>query len=401
MKGLCFASILSRLGIMQASLILPSLLQKVKVSGVLALLFALLLAACDRRPLEVMEPTKAQIRLDVDWMTLFGYKPNGMTVMVWGDGWTKPIMTSSNNVESMKVELDPGHYRILVINKSFDEYGSIKFTDTDDFDKIAARGTNITQYQNGDWDKGVVYMPDPEDIGVACDEFTITEDMLLEQVTFYPYEEWIDRQYANTRWIQESDGTYSTKVQVMQELTRMNVWVQIKGIENMRSMVGSITGMADGFFLSQTWRTSDERPMLFEADKWTVTGADSPYGPGRMYYSMPVFGLAHGKEYVAQRKDDNNVLTLCITLVDGSQKIYTYNVGKLIKYRGLEAGVSAELHTNLETSLLLELQLDLVIDVTTVDEIPDLPNVKPDKGGSGFDAEVDPWEDGGTVDVGF
>ena len=369
-SGLCFASILA---------------------------IALLLEACNRRELEVMEPQKAQLRLDVDWMSKYGQKPNGMTAMIWGDGWTRPYIKSTNNVESMPIELDPGHYRIIVMNKSFDEYGSIKFTDTDDFEKIAARGTDITQYQNGEWDYGIKYMPDPEMIGCAVDEFTITEDMLLTQVNFYPYQEWIDaHRYADTRWYQESDGVYSTDVTVSPELTRLNIWVRVKGIQYMSSMTGNISGMADGFLMSQYWRTTEERYMLLEKDKWTYTSASNPKGPGLMYYSLPVFGLPHGKERVNQREIDNNVLTLCVTLIDGSTRVFTFNVGKEIKYRGLDDEVNAELDAALMLDLLMDLELDLEIEI-------ELPPVEAPGGStsSGFDAHVDPWEDGGTVDVGF
>lgn len=371
----------------------------------------LLISSCDRRQLEVMEPTKAQIRIDVDWLTYFGARPHGMTVMVWGDGWTRPYTSSSNDVESMKVELDPGHYRILVFNKSFDEFGSMKFTDTDSYEKVAARGRDITQYQNGEWDKDITYMADPEDIGVVVDEFTITEDMLMEQVNFYKYEDWIDKHYGTTRWVIEPDGTYSMKVEARPQITKLNVWVQIKGIENMRSITGNISGMADGFFFSQVWRTTDERYMLFETDKWSRS-VDDNQQTGYMFYTMPVFGLTHGKEYLAERAEDNNVLKLHIVLRDGTSRDFTYNVGKIIRYRGLEenveAGINAGIETSinldatLETNLLLDLQLDLVISVETVPDVPDLPDVDPEPSSkSGFDAQVDPWEDGGTVDVGL
>ena len=208
------------------------------------LLAALLLTSCDRRDLEVMDPQKVQIRIEVDWLNSYGVRPNGMTVMIWGDGWERPFTSSSNNVESMTVELDPGHYRLLVMNKSFSEYGSMKFTNTDSFEDITARGVNITQYQNGEWDKGVTYMADPEEIGCAVDEFDITEQMLIDQVNFYPYDDWIDQQYANTRFVLDSDGTYSIQEEVKPQVTKLNVWVQIKGKENMRSIVGSISGMA-------------------------------------------------------------------------------------------------------------------------------------------------------------
>ena len=47
----------------------------------------------------------------------------------------------------------------------------------------------------------------------------------------------------------------------------------------------------------------------------------------------------------------------------------------------------------------MSLELDLVLEAPLIDE-PLLPNVTPDNQGSGFDAEVQPWEDGGTIDVG-
>ena len=127
----------------------------------------LFICSCNHRELEVMDPQKAQITLKVDWTTLFGYKPNGMTVMIWGDGWQKPYTSSTNSVDQVRLDLDPGHYRMIVFNKSFDEFGSLRFTDTDSFENIAVRGRDITQYQNGQWDAGVTYMADPEDIGCA------------------------------------------------------------------------------------------------------------------------------------------------------------------------------------------------------------------------------------------
>jgi hypothetical protein len=373
----------------------------------------LLFSSCDRRPLEVMEPTKAQIRINVDWLTYFGARPHGMTVMVWGDDWTRPMSTSTNEVESVKVELDPGHYRLLIFNKSYDEFGSMKFADTDNYDLVSARGRDITQYVHGDWDKDINYMTDPEDIGVVVDEFTITEDMLLEQVNFYPYEDWIETHYGNTRWVIEPDGTYSMTVVARPQITKLNVWVQIKGRSNMRSMTGNISGMADGFYLSQVWRSTDERYMLFETDKWSPFVEDeTDTNTGYMFYTMPVFGLPHGKEYLSQRTEDNNVLKLHIVLRDGSALDFTYDVGKIIRYRGLDEKLAtrwltatrADIDANIDidTTILLDLQLDLVIDVDTVDKIPDLPYVDPEPpSSSGFDAQVDPWDDGGTVDVGL
>ena len=181
----------------------------------------------------------------------------------------------------------------------------------------------------------------------------------------------------------------------------------------MRSMTGNISGMADGFYLSQVWRTTDERYMLFETDKWSpFVEDDQDDNTGYMFYTMPVFGLPHGKEYLSQRTEDNNVLKLHVVLRDGSSLDFIYDVGKIIRYRGLDEQVAtrlmnttrADLDTSIDidTTILLDLQLDLVINIDTVDNIPELPDVDPEPPTtSGIDAQVDPWEDGGTVDVGL
>ena len=357
-------------------------------------------SSCDRRPLEVMEPTKAQVLLNVDWITSFGYKPNGMTVMIWGDGWEKPYTTSTNNVDQVQLDLDPGHYRMIVFNKSFDEFGSLKFTDTDSFENIAVRGADITQYKNGKWDEDVTYMADPEEIGCAVDEFDITDEMLLHQVTFYPYEKWIDLRFSNTRWMVNANGDFYTSVEVKPQITKFNIWVNIEGREYLRSLTGSISGMADGFYMSQVWRTTDERQMLLEPDKWVVTTESHPKGPGLMYYSINVFGLPHGKEFVEDRTPDSNILTLQATLIDGSTRTFTFDVGNSIEYRAVESVIDANITTEIDADLLLELLMDLNLDL---DIDIELPEVEPESSqtSSGFDAHVEPWDEGETVDIGL
>ena len=360
----------------------------------------LLICSCNRRELEVMDPQKAQITLKVDWTTLFGYKPNGMTVMIWGDGWQKPYTSSTNSVDQVSLDLDPGHYRMIVFNKSFDEFGSLRFTDTDSFENIAVRGRDITQYQNGQWDAGVTYMADPEDIGCAVEEFDITYEMLMNQVTLYPYEEWIDKQNATTRWTQDANGGYYTSVQIKPQITKFNIWVNIEGMEYLRSLTGSISGLADGFYITQGWRTMEERQMLLEPDKWSVTNESHPKGAGLMYYGINVFGLPHGKELVIDRPEGSNELILQATLIDGSTRTFTFDVGEDIVYRGIEGIIDANIETELDADLFLELLMDLDLDLDIEIE---LLKVEPESGGtsSGFDAHVEPWDEGETVDIGL
>lgn len=59
-------------------------------SILLSLVAVLLVSSCDRRDLEVMASEKTNIRLDFDWMTRFGTRPTGMTVMLWSEGSKTP-----------------------------------------------------------------------------------------------------------------------------------------------------------------------------------------------------------------------------------------------------------------------------------------------------------------------
>ena len=168
-------------------------------------------------------------------------------------------------------------------------------------------------------------------------------------------------------------------------VTKLNVWVNAQGIRNLSSLTGSITGLADGFYMTHAYRTSEEATMLLPSDKWRLTREEDKYGPGLLYTQTSVFGLPHGKERLDSRSEEDNVLTLALRLRDGSIRVYKFNVGKEIRYRGWDE------HMEFDADLHLELELDLVIIL----EEP-LPDVIPaGDADSGFDVEVEPWSDGG------
>lgn len=356
-----------------------------------------LTSGCDRRPLEVMEPMKATVRLEFDWETRYGFTPESMTVMIWEQGKLHPTVTYTNYVHSMKLDLDPGSYRVIAFSYSPDEYGSMEFRDIEDYNTISARGKDVTLYENSDWDAGVTYMTDPEDIGVVAEDFTITEEMLLEQVTFHPYETWIKHRVANTRFYQEADGTYSLPLVIKPVLTKLNVYVEVGGVENVSELTGSISGMADGFYLTHSYRTEEARTMLLPTDKWTLAKMEGSGGT-YLFHQTPVFGLPHGKEVIENRKAEDNVFTLHATLRDGTTMLYTYDVGKLIKYRGKEDGIA------FDYDMHLELEMDLVLDITTMpaEDLPVFPDVIPSGDtGSGFGADVQAWSEGDSTDLKF
>ena len=350
-----------------------------------ASLLLFLLSSCDRRPLEIYYPDAARIRIDVDWESRFGSVPSGMTMLFFQNGDTLPQTVVTNSTQSTYVDLKPGVYHLVLFNQSYDEFGSFRFENTTSYRWITTRARNIVTRQNQQWDEGTVYMADPERFAVALDTFTITEDMLEEQVRFTDY-----RNRARA-----SLGT-DTAVYVIQETafpmtTVINVHCHVLGINNMRSVEANITGLADGCRMQQIWRTPWTGTLLL--DGWNASGitraATDSITEGWLHCSMPTWGLPHGKELV--REPEDNLLRLCFLMKDGTTREYQYNVGHLIHYRNAEFMEQGYFRPS-DVALELELVLDVPIR---------LPEVIDTGAGGGFSAEVDDWEDGGTIEIEF
>ena len=357
-----------------------------RLAAACALLALLTIVACDRRLIEEYEYNYAHVRINVDWESYFTERPTGMTVMLFDSTGHNPNTSVTNNIHTTTFTLGPGRYQLLIFNQSFDEFGSKRFEQTVSYDSIAARATNVTTHENEDWDRGVVYMREPEPIGVALDTFTISREMLNDYITIYPHQP-ITRSIVE----EEDDGYYAVKDTAYLMTSTLYIYVLIKGMNNMRSVEGSITGMADGFRLGQIYRTQETATLLL--DNWQTNQVSPDGREGWITTHLPTFGLPHGKETAESRKEEDNVITLHFTLRDGSTRDFTYNVGKYVKYR-LESG-----HYVSRTTL--ELDLELIIEAPLFD-VPELPDVTPSEGGGGgFDAHVDDWDDGGTIDIGM
>ena len=150
--------------------------------------------------------------------------------------------------------------------------------------------------------------------------------------------------------------------------------------------------MADGFYISRISRTSDAGALRFYPEMFEnfKIGEDAD-SMGLITIRVPCFGLPNGKELLAQRNDPDNVLTFHITLINDSIHHESFNVGKQIRYITPE-GIEAQVRYRQDLrNLLLEIDLSETIVVP--------PVIVPT--GAGFDAEVDDWEDGGTIDIGL
>jgi hypothetical protein len=176
----------------------------------------------------------------------------------------------------------------------------------------------------------------------------------------------------------------------------------------MESVIGSISGMANGFLLTQAWRRPDQGVHLLENWKMsdiTYENGDTLKSVGYISTTIRTFGLPRGRELDSQRDSTSNTLSLCFTLIDGTEHVFRYPVGKMIKYRNVEvesrrAGEANDSIKGYFAKTDVTLELDLIVDAPFYEEeeVPNLPYAQP-KGTGAFDAEVEDWGDDENIDV--
>ena len=363
------------------------------MSPIIALL--LVLTSCERYELEQYYTGKAKVRVNVDWMSHFGEYPSGMTIMLAKDGDAITFSDITHDVDGYDLNLEPGYYKMLIFNRTTSEYGSMRFNQMKSFEQAytyAQRQERTTDF----WDVNVTYMREPEDIGCVVDTFTILPEMVDDRFRFVNWKE------------KKGDQVDTVNIQEVVEpmTTEMYIRVRVIGARYMASVIGSISGMADGFLLTQAWRRSERGYHLL--DNWqcspiTYEDADSLKSMAYITTTISTFGLPHGNEMIEQRDSMSNVLSLCFTLIDGKQHVFRYPVGKMIRYRNTDTDPSTPSNTRggfYFSKSDVTLELDLIVDAPFYndDEVPNLPYAQP-SGTGAFDAEVEPWGDEEIIDI--
>ena len=342
-----------------------------------------LMTSCDRYEVELYYSGKADVSVDIDWMSRFGERPSGMTIMLAKDGDAITFTDVTNDVDHYDLHLEPGEYKMIIFNRTFGEFGSMRFFRTKSFNDVFAAATQL-QRTTEDWDVNADYIREPEAIGCAVDTFTVLPEMT-------------DGKFRFVYWKDKIDGNYeSLKLREVVEpmVTVLYVRVKVIGFRYMASVVGNISGMADGFLLSQAWRSSQLGYHFM--DRWTVKAAPEESSEdksvGYITTKISTFGLPHGRELPSQRQPAYNSLSLCFTLLDDTKHVFRYNVGDKIFYRGKDVTDFNKF------DVALELELDITAPFYSDDEVPNLPYAQP-SGTGAFDAEVQPWGDDENVDV--
>lgn len=363
-----------------------------KAQASLCLLLSLMcLCACSRRPLEVILDEEVSLQLIIDWKVnhaeIYKQNPNGMTVIVWGsDGNTAKI--ASVNSDRVTMNLTPDTYKLIVHNETVQEFPYQSFVDYHDYDNIAMRSNHYTTKA---WDDGIDYMQYPDPIGVTASEFVVTDNMVEgDSITFVYYDDWIEN---GPDYYKRPPRLYTIQEVAWPMTVNLSIKAKVKRPQGISTIEGSISGMAEGFYLSRVNRTSENSTLRLINDnshRWSLeTCGEKQDSTGYIRFSIPTFGLPYGKELLEQRQEADNVLTLHVTLTDGTVIDKTYDVGKQIRYITPE-GREAEIRYRQDLH-----NLALVLDLS--DEIVLPPSQAQDA--SGFDADVDKWDDE-EVDMG-
>ena len=377
-------------------------------AGAVLTLILIAIAACERRPLEVIVGEKVRVRLVIDWRFYFttnfdeqisvgdneyidsaaynyyGGVPNGMTVMLWGQNTGDRIYQAVNG-HTVSLNLRPDVYKLIIFSNTESEYLYMGLQDRESFDDVTMR---LYRYASRNGSGDYIWYPDP--IGVAIDTFEITKEMVVQDTTvFMPYETYIGGNY-------ERETVSEKYFEIPERATPMTVTLYIKAkVKHRQSMKGieaSISGMADGFYLSRINRTRETGTIELDPNGWEfLTYGEEQDSMGLIVNKTATFGLPYGKELLAERDSADNVLSFRITLANDSVQQCSFRVGKNITYltpEGREAQVRyrQDLH-----------DLRLEIDLSDVIVMPPIANAR---AGAGFDAVVVDWEDGGTIEVG-
>ncbi len=352
-----------------------------------------LVSSCDRYEVELYNDGKADLNIVYDWSAFqsrYGYKPDGLTYMAARNGDKVTIYPATHNVDATTdLRLESGRYLFTVMNKSFGEYSTIGFVNRNSHQNASARSKTYYIHNETLWDNGRLYMEEPENIGIGVDTFDVPKT--IDDLEFYY---WRDYQDANDIHIKRN-------VTVWPMTTTLNIIVKVRGISYMRSMEGYVTGMADGFYLNQTWRTSEVGTLKLEnwerdrsANARRVAAGEEDTNVGWMTCQVETFGLPHGRELLKWRTPESNYILLHFTLLDGRTKDFSYYVGKNVRY----VNDNGELDKFQKAQVRLELNLVIDAPFYNDDEVPILPYAQPDGSGQ-FDAEVQPWGDDENVDV--
>lgn len=418
----------------------------------------LMLTGCERRELYVYGDEFHSVELEVDWRKYADRDPDGMTVWFYplDDPTKQPYRTTTANVRHHDLYLPGGYYQGVVVDYSPEEFSRQEFLSLERMDSARVEATP-SSYQPDSLTVAGEGVPrglsdevnwqlygEPAWTDYQYPRPPVREETGLYEVANQPEEmaldtldnRHIDRgEYGDYIPWQERE-TYQSQIRLTQMYSepetivwklRIRVWIK-DGFNYLWQSPASISGLADGHFLPRDVIT--DNPCLLSIDGWETerTGENSGY----ISTTLNVFGIRpvtlrpdreehEGREvqqvysytragesepewweyYTKNCLPEDIRLNLSFVLRDHATTLhYHFNVGHYV--------------VSWDNQLVLRIELgpeffDPNNPHGAYGEGGDPDNPSPDiklpfveaYNGTGFGADVTPWEDMPPIDISF
>lgn len=355
------------------------------------ILVSLLLTNCsDRRDLWVLADEYRQLELVTDWSEADEY-PGGMTAWFIANDYSGyTYNTKTAEVEHTWLALPRGGYTGFVFDYSPEEYSHNEFIYMDDPEKAQVH-LRPSAYQPDPNDSVNKELFGPEAVSKPMDGLEIDPNTGLYIVKAEPdpinldvlgdveivsgtkgdYVLWNKR-----KEYEESLVTQTLYAKPKPILWRLRVEVNVKGIYYMSNLRASVVGLADGYWMTKGQHT--EEVCIRELNNWETRSTGD--NVGIVSTSTMSFGLPENvntRDVITYYIRDLRLNLSFLLRDEETVKNYHFDCEPLVEVN--------------EDQLLVRIYIPL-------DMAPELPYVMP-KNGAGFDADVTPWENGGTAEA--
>ncbi len=350
---------------------------------------ALAALSCERRALTYDYDPTLFVDIELDWSDM-STAPTGVSVYCYPEDGGDPIVTISNTISNVTVELGSGLYNILVFNQIPSDYGTIIFEGMNNFStaSINAVSSSTLQGLTGKSDSDEIAR-DPEEVAAATYlQYEVTEEAISESVEL--------KSKGGTKSSPVIYETISLAPQVVIKNTQVKI--RVLGIYNYSSATAKLYGMATGYNFSQAKSHSDMTTHLLE--DWSSTAYDYDITQGEVSIVFSCFGLP-GQSASSQVSDYatwEGVLDVDITLVD-LKTVISESIPLHDKITSTDQ-TKADDDTEANLDVGIDINISSGYGLTDDDDPITLPDVEPaGSGSSGFDATVDDWGDEEVTDI--
>lgn len=384
----------------------------VMVILIVAVLMLMLLAfaSCERRELYVYGDEFHSVELEVDWRKYLTSDPDGMTVWFYplGNPTHAPYRTTSASVRHQDIYLPGGRYQGVVVDYSPEEYSRQEFLDMDAVETARVKATpasyqpdsltvvgegvsrglndsvNVELFSDVAWapalqdrwplgDDGIyVVAAQPEQMALDT-----LDNKLVDLGRYGDYIPWKERNsYQDSIVVTK---LYSEPTTIIWKM-RIRVWIK-SGYNYLWQNLASLSGLSDGRYLARNENSSTSCLLFLEGWDGQRTGDNSGY----ISLTFNTFGECPGS-----MTEEDMRLNLSLVLRDhATLRNYHFDVGNMV--------------VSIDDQLVLRLELgpDFFWPNNPSGPMPiELPAVDA-YNGTGFGADVTPWDEQPPVDVEF